>query len=1307
MTAVIGGIAVEIIDDSARFTQSMQRNAALVEQQSQRMSAALGGTAKSVDELGRKASNFQPDAFRSLSLSALRANNSVERLQKTVLALSALSGGGLGGALVVKTLTDTADRYANIQNRIATISKSSQDRAAIEQQIFLTAQNTRSSYEATAALYQRLAISAKSLGVSQTQITQAVETTQKALVVGSATPAEAASIATQLTQALGSGRLQGDELRAILENSATLAEAIAKEFGVSVGELKEMGSEGSLNATRVLKAILNAGAEIDDQFSKMRPTLQQAFVVLDNGFTRYIGQVDKSLGLTSAMANGIIGVANNIHTLGDALLTVAPLVAAVFAGRFLARAPNAAVAQYQSVKAEREGAAATAEKSAASATQALADVRQRAQVNPESFVEAQILQTRETLRKELERENAAVLTAEEKYQAALKAAAQQPGAVATGGAALAPERQALRQAQDELRRAERGAAQAAANDAPVRMQERLNASVEKEAQLRSRLNNLTYEARRNLPETIGDPSEAQVKGTARLVAVREQLNRREQETARLAAEFAAAEEAAMAQAVAANERLVAAKAGVTAAEHGLIGAAQTRSNNATVRNVLEAQAGVDIAQQRAAGTREALGTAQSVISTTGAANATKAVDEAQKAAKASADALAAAESGASARMIAAGAAASSLATILGNVKTAGASVVAFLGGPIGAVLTALIAGWGLYEVAQAKATAALEEFKTAADATSAILERLRQAQESGSGVPGAVAAAQLNINNLQTGLSTSLDQLIAQIPQVSNRLLGLVPVETQQSLIDLQAKLFDVQRKGGDVSPVLKEIQAALAALGAENPTFAGIVTGLQGIVDRAVDAWGKITRLQGGVRGATQMGPTIEEFRKSYETGSETPSDPNAFGDFLKKGLEARAELIKKGVKDEQELQDRLADAQAAAAEDREAKVQRAYDKLVAKYPDTGRDRLRQIAELETPKDKAKTKETPEERVSEKIKRITEEAEASFLPEADQETLREITKLKGTAEIAKKVRADLQAGRPLSGEFADLRSATVAKEAAKEYKNIVTEYGNLNQVAPFVRSEQEKLNKLLEMGKIDTQQYGLALADYLGKFQQFKWIDQAADSVKTFGDSIADAFYDGKLNAESFGQAIDNLGKQLFKLALNESVLTPIRNMLRGGLANLVAPGAAAAGGGGANPFDLSNVTAAEIMHTGGMVGFGSTRRLVPIGLFQDAPHFAGGLRPNEFRAILHQGEAVLTRRDQQGVAAMAGALSGMKGGVNVTINEAPGTQAQVSQSPDGGLHVDILQLAEAGLADRIGRGQGTLAKAVRQSGTRGNLRG
>jgi tape measure domain-containing protein len=491
MAATIGGISVFIEDDSARFTQSMQRNAALVEQQSQRMERALGGTAKSVDELGRKASSFQPDAFRSLSLSALRANSSVERLQKTILALTALGGGGLGGALAAKTLTDTADRYTLIQNRIASIIPLQKDRAAAEEQIFQIAQSTRSSFESTAQLYQRLNLGAKALGASQAEVAEVTKTVQQALQTGGATTSEAASAAVQLSQALASGTLNGDELRSVLENSEVLSTAIAQEFGVTSDKLKEMGQNGELAASRVFRALLKAGPAINDQFERSIPTFGQSLQVLDNAFTKYIGQTDKALGVTNAMAQGIIALANNMQTLGNAAVIAAIPLAAIAANRLGQRIGSATGAPVRAEYARRTEAQDEAESARNAAREALGrteqvlqETQQRAKVDPRSFVESQILSTRETLRKELERENAAVLAAEQKYQAALKAAAQQPGAVATGGAALTPQRQALRESQDELRRAERAAAQAASNDAPVRLQERLNASVAKEAEPR-------------------------------------------------------------------------------------------------------------------------------------------------------------------------------------------------------------------------------------------------------------------------------------------------------------------------------------------------------------------------------------------------------------------------------------------------------------------------------------------------------------------------------------------------------------------------------------------------------------------------------------------------------------------------------------------------------------------------------------------------------------------------------------------------------------------------------------------------------
>lgn len=1310
MTAVIGGISVFIEDDSARFTSSMQRNAAVVEQQSQRMSRGLGGVAKSVDDLNRKANSFQPDAFRYLSASALNAQNSVDRLQKSMLALTALAGGGFAGAFAVKSLTEAADRYTAIQNRIASIIPLTKDRISAEQQIFDISQATRTSFESTAQLYQRLNLGAQALGATQGQILEVVKTLQQTFLVGGSTMAEAASAATQVSQALASGTLNGDELRSVLENNAVLSKAIADEFGVTSDKLKQMGKEGELASDRVFKAILKAGPDINEAFERSTPTFGQAVQVLDNALTRYVGQADKSLGVTNAMAQGVIALANNLQTLGQVAATVAPVLAAIAANRLGQAIGGRVGAGFRAERATRQEALkeATEARAAAAGTFATVgarsfEVETQARVNPESFVESQILKTREALRKQLAAEDAAVLAEEAKFQTAMKAAAQS-GAIPTNAAVLRPERDALSQANRGLREAQREQISAISDDAPTRIQERLNGSLQKEEVLRRRINTLAYEARRNLPETIGDPDEARVKGTAKLLAAREQLQRQQTRSAQLAAEFAAAEESASGRIIAANERIVASQAAVVAAEQNLARSALARGNTAAGGQILAAQAGVEAAQQRRQGTAEALGTAEAAARYAGIANGTKAVDEARKAAVSSARALGDAEQVLAQRSAAASMASVALATATNALKAGFGSVVAFLGGPIGAALTAAAVGWSLYEISAARATAKNEEFKDAGDRVVNVLDRIREALAKQAGIAPAITEANKTVDELEAGISRAVQSAMEGLPRLANQFRGLIPSEAQQRLLDLQAKLFDVQRKGGDVTPVLKDIADELNSLGNMNPKFAGIISGLGDVVTKAVEGAEKVVALKAAVEAAKFIGPPIPE------VASELGNDPRKIDEMNKKAQENRINQAFEAEKERKRLVGKLTQAdinEAVADKDREREAILRRAQINEENPTATpaqREKLLKDAMSKLPKP-TKAKETPEERLSERIGRIREESEAALLTEIDKDVISEITKTKGTKEIAAKINAELKAGRPLTGEFADLRSAIVAREAAKEYKNIVQEYGNLAQVTPMVVAEQEKLNFLMQNAGLTSMQASSALADYISKFKEFKWIDSLTDSFKAFGETLADTLYDGKLNAESFAQAIDNLGKAIFKLALNEVALEPLRQMMRGGLANFFAGGLGGRGGGGGDP-DFANVTASEIMHTGGIVGLGRQRRLVPSSLFQDAPHYAGGLRPGEFASILHQGEAVLTRRDQMGVAAMAGGLSGMQGGLNVTINEAPGTQAQVSQGAGGGLQVDIFQIAESGLADRVGRGHGPLGKAVRAGG-RSNLRG
>jgi tape measure domain-containing protein len=335
MATVVGGLTVYLEDDTSRFQSSLRNNASLVEQQSQRMTKALGGAAKSAEELGRKAGNFQLDGFRALAISALRTESSLKRLELTAFAVGAALGGGFLGTAAARTLKDYADTYTNLTNRVKAVTEGTADQAKAQQDLFQIAQRSRSTLESTFALYGRIKATSPALAKDSASLLRLIETVQKSFVVGGASTQEAQSSALQLAQALGSGRLQGDELRSILENNIPLASLIAKEFGVARGELKGLGSEGLLTSDRVIKAIIKGADDIDAAFGRTTPRVNDGFQALNNAITFFVGRLDQSTGTTAAIANGLIALADNFDQVGNAALFAAAAIGGGFLGRGL------------------------------------------------------------------------------------------------------------------------------------------------------------------------------------------------------------------------------------------------------------------------------------------------------------------------------------------------------------------------------------------------------------------------------------------------------------------------------------------------------------------------------------------------------------------------------------------------------------------------------------------------------------------------------------------------------------------------------------------------------------------------------------------------------------------------------------------------------------------------------------------------------------------------------------------------------------------------------------------------------------
>jgi tape measure domain-containing protein len=181
------------------------------------------------------------------------------------------------------------------------------------------AQDGRVEVEGVADAFVRIDRSVAQFGFSQRDTINVVEGLTKAFAASGATAQEVSSVLVQLGQGLGAGALQGEELRAVLEASIPVSEAIAKGFGVTTGQLKKLGAEGKLTTDRVFVALQKALPEFQSAFDKAVPTIAQGATVAGNAITKFVGEFEKITGIGAAVSQSLIDLAGGFDLLTDAV----------------------------------------------------------------------------------------------------------------------------------------------------------------------------------------------------------------------------------------------------------------------------------------------------------------------------------------------------------------------------------------------------------------------------------------------------------------------------------------------------------------------------------------------------------------------------------------------------------------------------------------------------------------------------------------------------------------------------------------------------------------------------------------------------------------------------------------------------------------------------------------------------------------------------------------------------------------------------------------------------------------------------
>ena len=220
------------------------------------------------------------------------------------------------GIQSVGKLVGLSDEYTQTTARLNMINDGLQSTADLQDKIFASAQNSRAAYLQTADVVAKLALRAGSVWESNEETIAFAETLNKAFVVAGASQEEMNSASLQLTQALGSGVLRGEELNAVFEAAPNIIQTIADYLGVSIGEIREMASEGQITADVVKNAMLSSAEEIDAQFQSMPMTWEQVWT----------GAMNQLLYASQPLLQFINLLAQNWSTLEPIVLGVAAAV---------------------------------------------------------------------------------------------------------------------------------------------------------------------------------------------------------------------------------------------------------------------------------------------------------------------------------------------------------------------------------------------------------------------------------------------------------------------------------------------------------------------------------------------------------------------------------------------------------------------------------------------------------------------------------------------------------------------------------------------------------------------------------------------------------------------------------------------------------------------------------------------------------------------------------------------------------------------------------------------------------------------
>lgn len=285
----------------------------------------VGADISQFEQAMRRMVGASKEAGKGVTSSFKSLTSPLDEINRAYAAIAGVVTGVLIGGFI-----KLSDQAALANARIQQVTGSARAASEANRSLYEMAQRLQTPYAELQQTFARMMPSVREMGGGVNEATKLAEILTSTAKMAGASSAEASASALQFAQALGSGVLQGDELKSILENNQVLARELAAGLGVSVGELKELGAQGELTSDKVATALLERADQIAAAASDLPDTVGGAYTQIENsvgtlvealntqgGITEYVIEVMQGLAdVLDVVTSGINSVTGASDTLG-------------------------------------------------------------------------------------------------------------------------------------------------------------------------------------------------------------------------------------------------------------------------------------------------------------------------------------------------------------------------------------------------------------------------------------------------------------------------------------------------------------------------------------------------------------------------------------------------------------------------------------------------------------------------------------------------------------------------------------------------------------------------------------------------------------------------------------------------------------------------------------------------------------------------------------------------------------------------------------------------------------------------------